>query len=583
MPQDFSGQNLRGRNFKDRNLTGANFSHADIRGANFSHAILIGANFSHAKGGLPDWATALLVLSSFFLPISTALGLVRVAKAVAKALTNLFVLPLDKIIVEAWTTLSNTAFDIWDIQAIVIGSLYWAWFWIKNPNEAWGWAWINPWGENLAKAGTNFQHADLTNANFTQAFLEASDFTSANLTHTCFFGSKIIARFRADKTILSNTSVQNLLFTHNGRNKSYAGVELRGANLIGANLSYANFKKADLTDAIFCGANLESANLTLTQAIGTDFTSARMTGACVEGWNIESNTKLDNVDCRFIYLLENPKPKTDDRERRPSSGEFKPGEFTKLFEEVLTTVDLIFDKGIDWKAFIAAFKKVQVENEDTELTIQSIENKGDGVIVVRVSVPPDANKEKIHSDFTQNYALALKAVEEKYKAELQAKDREIQIYREKSVDMKEIIGLLATRPININNEAIATSESKSMSEASKYDQRGAQFAGGFAETVQGDQIGGNIHNYAAQQNLAEAAKDIQQLLQQLSESNPTNTPSEKMVVVEKAIKQIEADPTLRERVIGAMKSGGIEAFKELIDHPLVNILVAALEGWQVGD
>lgn len=56
-----------------------------------------------------------------------------------------------------------------------------------------------------------------------------------------------------------------------------------------------------------------------------------------------------------------------------------------------------------------------------------------------------------------------------------------------------------------------------------------------------------------------------------------------MVVVEKAIKQIEADPTLRERVIGAMKSGGIEAFKELINHPLVNILVAALEGWQVGD
>ncbi|MFB2974250.1 hypothetical protein ACE1CD_35250 [Aerosakkonema sp. BLCC-F183] len=122
-----------------------------------------------------------------------------------------------------------------------------------------------------------------------------------------------------------------------------------------------------------------------------------------------------------------------------------------------------------------------------------------------------------------------------------------------------------------------------MSESPKYEQRGAQFAGGFAETVQGDQIGGNIHNYAAQQNLAEAAKDIQQLLQQLSESNPTNTPSEKMVVVEKTIKQIEADPTLRERVIGAIKSGGIEAFKELINHPLVNILVAVLEGWQVGD
>ncbi|HEY9851254.1 MAG TPA: hypothetical protein V6D28_17430 [Leptolyngbyaceae cyanobacterium] len=148
--------------------------------------------------------------------------------------------------------------------------------------------------------------------------------------------------------------------------------------------------------------------------------------------------------------------------------------------------------------------------------------------------------------------------------------------------MKEIIGLLATRPINVNNEVIATSESKSMSEANEYNLQDAKITGSNVGTNYGTQVG-TQHNYAAQQNLAEAAKDIQQLLQQLSESNPTNTPSEKMVVVEKAIKQIEADPTLRERVIGALKSGGIEAFKELIDHPLVNILIAVLEGWQVGD
>ena len=34
-----------------------------------------------------------------------------------------------------------------------------------------------------------------------------------------------------------------------------------------------------------------------------------------------------------------------------------------------------------------------------------------------------------------------------------------------------------------------------MTEIPKYDLRGAQFAGGFAETVQGDQIGGTINNY----------------------------------------------------------------------------------------
>jgi uncharacterized protein YjbI with pentapeptide repeats len=218
---------------------------------------------------------------------------------------------------------------------------------------------------------------------------------------------------------------------------------------MGADLKEANLKDAYISQATFREACLEGANLTLTQAVNTNFTSVQMTGACVEAWNIESTTKLDNVDCRFVYLLEYPKPETDDRERRPSSGDFQPGEFTKLFEEVLNTVDLIFRDGINWKAFVTAFKKVQVENQDTELAIQSIENKGDGVVVVKVGVPLDADKEKIHSDFTQSYQLALQAVEEKYKAQLQAKDEQIVIYRQQSGEMKEIISLLASKPINV--------------------------------------------------------------------------------------------------------------------------------------
>ncbi|MCL1465080.1 hypothetical protein [Argonema galeatum] len=139
---------------------------------------------------------------------------------------------------------------------------------------------------------------------------------------------------------------------------------------------------------------------------------------------------------------------------------------------------------------------------------------------------------------------------------------------------------LAERPVNVINEAKSTSESKFMSETNEYNLQDAKVTGSNVGTNYGTQVG-TQHNYATQQNLAEAAAEIQQLLQQLSESNPTNTPSEKMVVVEEALKQIEGDPSLRERVIGAIKSGGIEAFKELIDHPLVNILVAALEGWQI--
>ena len=44
---------------------------------------------------------------------------------------------------------------------------------------------------------------------------------------------------------------------------------------------------------------------------------------------------------------------------------------------------------------LTTFRKVQVENEGTELTIKGMEDKGDGVIVVKVSVPPDAKLSSI--------------------------------------------------------------------------------------------------------------------------------------------------------------------------------------------
>ena len=106
-------------------------------------------------------------------------------------------------------------------------------------------------------------------------------------------------------------------------------------------------------------------------------------------------------------------------------------------------------------------KQVQVQNEDTPLEIQSIENKGDGVVVVKVNVPPGTNKEKIHQDFNQNYPLALAAVEDNYKKQLAAKDNEITIYRQQNIDMIEITKTLANRPINVEAKAMTNSSDSS--------------------------------------------------------------------------------------------------------------------------
>jgi uncharacterized protein YjbI with pentapeptide repeats len=139
-----------------------------------------------------------------------------------------------------------------------------------------------------ATGGTSFRGADLTDADFTGATLKSTDFRKAKLVRTRFYESKYLYFARVGNSILSNLSVLFLLLTGDGRGKSYAGANLKGANLIGADLKEANLKGADITEATFQRACLESANLTLTQAVGTDFTSAQMTGACVEAWNIES-------------------------------------------------------------------------------------------------------------------------------------------------------------------------------------------------------------------------------------------------------------------------------------------------------
>ncbi len=106
--------------------------------------------------------------------------------------------------------------------------------------------------------------------------------------------------------------------------------------------------------------------------------------------------------------------------------------------------------------------------------------------------------------------------------------------------------------------------------------------GAAAGNVQGDfNFTGNIISNS-DSNLRDIAIEIKLLLEKLSTKYPTNTSKEKMVVVGEAVEQIENNPPLKAKVINALKSGGKEAFKEAIDHPLVNILLASVEGWTDG-
>ena len=77
--------------------------------------------------------------------------------------------------------------------------------------------------------------------------------------------------------------------------------------------------------------------------------------------------------------------------------------------------------------------------------------------------------------------------------------------------------------------------------------------------------------------MVEVAKEIQQLLDQLSETYPTTTSSEKCEVVTKAIKVIENNSLLTSRIIRVLKAAGAEALKQAINRPSFSIFMASLE------
>jgi uncharacterized protein YjbI with pentapeptide repeats len=197
-----------------------------------------------------------------------------------------------------------------------------------------------------AIGGTSFCGADLTAADFSGAILKSTNFDSSKkkqtiLTHVCWSNVQQLDRTKTGSSILSDVAVRTLLVGEHGYQKTYTGANFYSADLSGKDLKEANLKGANLSHALLQKTDLRGTNLSETLAIGADFTGAYLTGACIEAWNIDAKTILKDIDCQHIFLLENH------CERRPSSGHFAPGEFTKLFQEVLSTIDLIFQDGID--------------------------------------------------------------------------------------------------------------------------------------------------------------------------------------------------------------------------------------------
>jgi GTPase SAR1 family protein len=97
--------------------------------------------------------------------------------------------------------------------------------------------------------------------------------------------------------------------------------------------------------------------------------------------------------------------------------------------------------------------------------------------------------------------------------------------------------------------------------------------------VAGDKIGTQINNA---QNLAKAVIEVQALLDNLAETYNPNTETGQAKIGKDAIESIEQNPTLKGKIINAIKESSYTALEEAVDRPAVKILMAAFKGFTEG-
>ena len=376
--------------------------------------------------------------------------------------------------------------------------------------------------------GTSFYGADLTDASFDGADLRHTDFRKANLTRTSFKGVTGLELARLQGTILEEPKVRKLLTTNNGRGEDFTEANLQGANLQGADLREAILVKAQVLDA--------------------DFSGALLTDACIQDWNINKNTRFQDVDCKRVYLK--CSLHGNFLEPKPDSGEFQAGEFEKWITDVRDTIDLIIQNALKWRAFALYLTQTAINNEGLGLSVRSIENKGDGVVVAKVGVSLETNKTAIHEEITNHYNQAVDAIEAKYELVLQAKEGEIQRLQTFYDSQQKFIQGLITGIAETKREVIIKGEGNRvymMNQAGDIMESNNQniSAGGNVDMSSGNRstVGGDVTN--SNLTLADANSQVSNSIQQLKDVS-TDTSDELAKILTTLQKSINDEPALSE-------------------------------------
>ena len=268
-----------------------------------------------------------------------------------------------------------------------------------------------------ALGGTSFAGADLTGATFSQAQLKSTNFADSrrsktNFTHVCWKQADRLNQARLGSAILQDRRVCTLL----NRARKRLQARFYRCQPARSQSQRRDIRAGDpqagrfLNDALLKDAVLEGAILTEAQAVNADFTGAHLTGATIEAWNIDSTTALKNIDCRYVFLREMPDVRGS-RERRPHDPDklFQPGDFEKLFKEMLDEVQILIRNGVDPMAFRTAMQNIMEQNpEITQDSVKAVEKQDEDVLIT-LQVPEGTNKAKVERDWDNGYQAGLKA------------------------------------------------------------------------------------------------------------------------------------------------------------------------------
>ena len=361
--------------------------------------------------------------------------------------------------------------------------------------------------------GTSFREANLTNVNFSKAILEKTNFRKNALLGTYLKGTKGLHHARCGDTYMTDLSVRNLVTTGQGKSQKFDELDLEGINLKEGDLRRCSFITTNLNYANLRGSDLSGAVLKQTQLDNADLTGANLTGAYIEDWGITTRTRLESIRCDYVYMrFPSPDSIDQNRHRKPDDWKrcFVEGEFSDFIAPLVETLDLYHNQDVDPRALSLAFYDLREQNPDAGLNIVSMEKRGKqrNKLLLRAEASSHTNLSDLHNQYFSRYEYLVELPPQELRKLIIEKDRQTEVLTELAIALND-------RPsqtsITYYQNKGDVNVSEQTSNSRHYDFSTAQFSGGFAEVVQGNQVGGIIVNeYSQLDNYTKLLSNIRQ-------------------------------------------------------------------------